>query len=279
MPEITSLGFGIGLRAVHVADILQSKPKVDWFEILSENYMNTRGAAWNDLLRIRADYPLVAHGVSLSIAGSDALDMEYLAALKTMADELSVAYVSDHLCWTGTGGINTHDLLPVPYTKEALAHVAARIHTVQEYLKRPLVLENPSTYVEFTASEMPEAVFLKEMARQTGCLLLLDVNNIYVSAFNHGWNEEEYLAAIPPEHVAYMHLAGHDHQGTHIIDTHDHPVADDVWELYRKAVPQLPKAGTLIEWDDKIPPLATLLAELETARTIAKQHEKLRTAS
>lgn len=276
MSEITQLGFGIGLRAPHVAEILSTRPNIDWLEILTENYLKQTGPAWEALLKLRQDYPMVAHGVSLSIAGTDPLDKEYLTAVKSIADTLDVAYVSDHLCWTGTGGINTHDLLPVPYTQEALDHVVKRIQQVQEFLGRPLVLENPSTYVEFTASHMPEAEFLAEMAKRSGCLLLLDVNNIYVSSFNHGWDAGAYLKTIPAERVAYMHMAGHDNKGTHIIDTHDHPVADAVWELYREAIKLLPHTNTLIEWDDHIPPLATLLDELQKAREC---HDAVRQAS
>lgn len=276
MSGITHLGFGIGLRAPHVAEILSTRPNIDWLEILTENYLKQTGPAWEALLKLRETYPLVAHGVSLSIAGTDPLDTAYLESLKRLADTLEVAYVSDHLCWTGTNGINTHDLLPVPYTEEALNHVVTRIQQVQEHLARPLVLENPSTYVEFTESCIPEAEFLAEMAKRSGCLLLLDVNNIYVSSFNHGWDADAYLKAIPTSRVAYMHMAGHDNKGTHIIDTHDHPVADAVWDLYRKALEILPHTNTLIEWDDHIPPLSVLLDELAKARGC---HDAVRKAS
>lgn len=275
--EIPCLGFGLGLRSQHIADIIEARPALDWFEILSENFIGKSGLALKALESIRKDYKLVAHGVSLNIAGIDPLDKDYLKKLKALADQLEVSLVSDHLCWTGVEGINTHDLMPVPYTKEALKQVVSRIEKVQDILKRPLTLENPSTYIEFPESDIPEPEFMAKMAEQSGCLLLLDVNNIHVSCFNHNWDSDAYLAAIPKDKVAYMHLAGYSHQGTHIIDTHDAPVSDEVWTLYAKAVQRF-VPNTLVEWDDKIPPLTCLMAELEKAKAIADE-KRIRSAS
>jgi len=263
------LGFGLGLRTPYIADILKLRPKLDWLEILTENYINQRGLAWETLQEVRRHYPLVMHGVSLSIGSTDPLDIAYIDKVKALAENINTPIISDHLCFTGVHHINTHDLLPVPYTKEALNHVVGRIHEVQERLERKLVLENPSTYLEFSASNIPEWEFMAEMAEQADCGLLLDVNNIYVSCFNHGWNAETYLNSIPDSRVAYMHLAGHSNKGTHIIDTHDAPVPDPVWELYKHTLERVPCRNIMIERDDNIPALPELLAELEHAKKIA----------
>ena len=265
------LGFGLGLRAQHYADILDGDPPIDWFEAISENYMVPGGQPLKMLDRIRARYPIVLHGVSLSIASTAPFDAGYLQGLKALADRVEPAFVSDHLCWTGVHGVNLHDLLPIPYTREALDHVVARVQYVQDYLKRPFVLENVSTYVQFKHSEMPEWEFLSEMARRTGCYLLFDVNNVFVSAFNHDYDAYEFINGIPADRVVQFHLAGHEHNMTHIIDTHDALVCDEVWELYRAALARFGPVSTIIERDDKIPPLAEMVAEMEKARAIAAE--------
>jgi uncharacterized protein (UPF0276 family) len=221
------------------------------------------------LMAIRERYPIVMHGVSLSIGSTDPLNRDYLARLKALAARVEPAIISDHLCWTGVAGLNMHDLLPLPLTEEALAHVCARVDQVQSYLGRTIALENASTYVTFAQDAIPEWEFLAEMARRTGCRLLLDVNNVYVSAFNHDFRATNYIDAIPREAIAYIHLAGHEHNKTYIIDTHDHPVAEDVWQLYAHAIRRLGPVATMIERDDKIPPLEELTAELAHARQVA----------
>ncbi len=263
------LGFGLGLRAPHYEEVLRDRPAVDWFEILSENYMDAHEGYWDYLADVRAHYPLAMHGVALSIGSADPVDEGYLDKLKKLADFLEPCWVSDHLCFTGFGGRNTHDLLPVPYTQDMLNHVAARLHHAQDRLKRPLILENPSTYFEYQASTMTEWDFLKELARQTGCGYVLDVNNVYVSAFNHGFDPKLYIDALQDAPVAYIHLAGHSLQDKSIIDTHDAPVADPVWDLYAYTVRQRGLCSTMIEWDDAIPALAVLQDELAKARRVA----------
>jgi uncharacterized protein len=265
-----SLGFGLGLRTVHYEEILAGHPGVDWFELLSENYLVPGGKPLRYLDRIRADYPVVMHGVSLSIGSSDPLDQDYLRALKALADRVSPHWISDHLCWTGVGGKNTHDLLPLPYTEEALDQVVARVHAVQDALGRRILLENVSSYVSYRDSELTEWEFLAEIARRADCLILLDVNNIYVSAYNHGFDADEYLAGIPAERVQQIHVAGHSNCGDHIIDTHDADVIDPVWDLYAKAIARLGPVSTMIERDDHIPPLADLISELDRARHVAQ---------
>jgi uncharacterized protein (UPF0276 family) len=271
--DVTSLGFGLGLRPQHYPAILEGAPDaagaVDWFEILSENYMVDGGRPLARLMAVRDRYPMVMHGVSLSIGSADPLDLAYLARLKALATRLEPVIVSDHLCWTGVAGLNMHDLLPLPLTTEALRHVVARVDQVQAFLGRTIALENASTYVTFTEDSVPEWEFLAETARRSGCKLLLDVNNVHVSAFNHGFQATDYIDAIPREAVAYIHLAGHEHNGTYIIDTHDHPVAPDVWQLYEHAIRRLGPVATMIERDDKIPPFEELAAELAHARKIA----------
>ncbi|MBI3419117.1 MAG: DUF692 domain-containing protein [Proteobacteria bacterium] len=260
------LGFGLGLRAPHYEQVLREQPDVDWFEIISENFIDAHQGYWDYLADLRCDYPLVMHGVSLSIGSPDPLNQEYLRKLKKLADFIKPAWLSDHLCFTGLGGHNTHDLLPLPYTQEALRHVIARVDEAQERLGRVIVLENPSTYFEYRQSELAEWDFLRELAKATGCGILLDVNNVYVSAFNHGFDPKTYIDAIPAEAIAQIHLAGHKNKGTHIVDTHDAPVIEDVWGLYATTIAQKGSISTLIEWDENIPPLATLLAEMEKAR-------------
>ena len=269
-------GFGLGLRKEHYEAVLAHKPALDWFEILSENYLVDGGKPLHYLDRIRADYPLAMHGVSLSIGSTEPLDQDYLARLKALIERIDPLWVSDHLCWTGVGGLNLHDLLPLPYTEEALDHVVARVVQVQERLGRRILLENVSSYLRYPESQMPEWEFLAQVAERADCLILLDINNIYVSARNHGFDPADYLAAIPPARVWQFHLAGHTDLGEVVIDTHDHPVRAEVWELFVQAAARFGPVATMIERDDRIPPLDELLAELEQARRIAEplwQHE------
>ncbi len=264
-----SLGFGLGLRPVYYPDILEGKPNVDWFEIISENFMVPGGRPLAMLERIRADYPIVMHGVSLSLASTDPLDFDYLRDLKALAKRFEPAWVSDHVAWTGVHGVNLHDLLPIPYTWEALAHVVERVKRVQDYLGRRLVVENASTYVTFRESEMDEWDFVKEMAERADCLLLLDVNNVFVSGFNHGFDPTRFIESIPIERVAQLHLAGHSDLGTHRIDTHDQPICEDVFRLYELGRRQFGDVSAMIERDDNFPPFPELLGELDRSRAIA----------
>ncbi len=260
------LGFGLGLRTVHYDHILQQRPAVDWFEVISENFIDSRGRPRHILDQIAERYPIVMHGVSLSIGSTDPLDHDYLGKLKALATDTKAAWISDHLCWTGVAGKNTHDLLPIPLTEHSLQHVCERIRVVQDVLERPFVFENPSTYVGFTGSTMNEWEFLARMSDETGCGLLLDVNNVYVSAINHDFDPDDYLRGIPHQRVVQIHLAGHTDCDTHLIDTHDHPVIDAVWDLYRKAIAYCGPVSTLLEWDAKIPPFDELHAEVLKAK-------------
>jgi len=261
-----NLGLGVGLRTAHFGHILEKKPKVDWFEIVTENFLDTGGRPAWVLDRIASRYPVVLHGVSMSVGSTDPIDRAYLAKVKALAERVRAVWVSDHVCWTGVAGRNLHDLLPLPYTEEALRHVVRRIRRVQELLERPLVLENPSSYVEFQRSSMPEWEFLARMAEEADCGLLLDVNNVYVSSFNHGFDPETYLRAIPPERVAYYHVAGHSNLGTHLLDTHIGPVIDPVWTLYRLAQHRSGGRSTLLEWDEEIPAFPIVHREVLKAR-------------
>ncbi len=269
MSDTKQMQFGLGLRPQHYEEILEGKPRVDWFEGISENYMVPGGKPLHYLDRIRADYPMVLHGVSLSIGSTAPLDMDYLRDLKALADRVQPMWMSDHLCWTGAHGRNMHDLLPLPYTEEALAHVGERVARVQDLLGRRILLENVSSYVDFTESSMSEWEFIAELSRRTECDVLLDVNNIYVSAFNHGFSAADFIAGIPLDRVRQIHLAGHTNKGTHIIDTHDEPVVDPVWQLYGEAIERFGAVPTMIERDDNIPAYEELLAELDTARRVA----------
>jgi uncharacterized protein (UPF0276 family) len=264
------LGYGLGLRTAHYEAVLNESPDVDWFEVISENYMVDGGKPLYYLDRVRSLYPVVMHGVSLSIGGTDPLDRDYLRRLKELADRIEPHWISDHLCWTGFAGKQLHDLLPLPYTEEAVAHVADRVQQVQEFLGRRILLENVSSYITYRHSAMSEWEFLRAVAERADCLILLDVNNIYVSAMNHGFDPSAYVLGIPPERVYQFHLAGHSHNGDIIVDTHDHSVVDPVWELYAQAVRRFGRVSTMIERDADIPPLADLLAELNLARGIAE---------
>ena len=263
------LGYGLGLRFPHHAHILENRPNIGWFEIISENYMAAPKGHWDFLADLRQDYPIVMHGVSMSIGADHPLDKDYLTKLKALADHLETPWVSDHLCFTGTATENTHDLLPIPYTEEALAHLIPRIHQVQEAMGRPVAFENASSYLEFKGSTIPEEELFVELTKRTGCKILLDVNNVYVSSFNHGWDAKAYLDAIPAESVVQYHLAGHTNKGNHIIDTHDDHVIDEVWDLYRYTLSLMGERSTMIEWDAEIPEFSVLEEEIGKAKTIA----------
>ena len=269
-----NLGLGVGLRSVHFQHILSSRPPVDWFEIISENFMDSRGRPRYVLDRIAERYPIVMHGVSMSIGSTDPLNFDYLRRLKRLAAGVRARWISDHVCWTGVAGRNAHDLLPIPYNEATLAHVVGRIRTVQDFLGRPLVLENPSTYVTFTESTMSEWEFLRRMADQSGCGLLLDVNNVFVSSVNNDFDPVEYLESVPWDRVVQFHLAGHTNMGTHCIDTHDSRVIARVWELYRLAHELSGGAATLLEWDAKIPSFPEVHAEALKARRFIIEADK-----
>ena len=264
-----SPGFGLGLRAQHYAEFLAAPQRVDWLELLSDNYMVPGGKPLVMLDRIRADYPVVMHGVALSIGAADGVDEAYLDALAALAERVQPLWISDHLSWTGIHGQVLHDLYPLPYSEAALEIVVRNVQRVQERLKRSLVLENVSSYVGFSASSMTEWEFISEVCARTGCRLLLDVNNIHVSSVNHGFDAHEFLRGVPAHRVQQIHLAGHSDNGDHIIDTHDQPVADAVWALYAEALSLCGPVATMIERDDHIPPLAALVVELDRARSVA----------
>jgi uncharacterized protein (UPF0276 family) len=264
-------GFGLGLRSEHFREFATAPQAVDWLEVISENYLVPGGKPLHYLDRIRRDYPLVMHGVSLSIGGSDVLDASYLRQLRALVDRVQPAWVSDHLCWTGTSSLNLHDLLPLPYTEASLEHLVPRVVQVQDALAQPLLLENVSSYVRYLADEMSEWEFIRELVRRTGCELLLDVNNVYVSSVNHGFDPRVFIDAMPAGAVRQIHLAGHEDQGGYLIDTHDQPVCAAVWGLYAHTVSRLGQVPTMIERDDHIPPLELLVAELDKARSLAQQ--------
>lgn len=268
------LGYGLGLRTDHYEDVLTQKPDVDWFEILSENYMVEGGKPLHYLDSIRKDYPMVMHGVSMSIGSVEPLNQNYLRQLKALMQRVEPMWISDHLCWTGVDGINLHDLMPMPYTEEAVQHIVDRVGQVQDYLGRRILLENVSSYLTYSDSQMSEWDFLSEVAQRADCLILLDINNIYVSAYNHQFDPQTYLEAIPVERVYQFHLAGHTQEQDLIIDTHDQPIADPVFQLYAHAVARFGKVSTMIERDDNIPTLPVLLEELAQVRAIGEQQLK-----
>ncbi len=264
-------GFGLGLRTPHYEAVLNEPHAIDWLEVITENYLVPGGKPLHYLERIRERFPLVMHGVSLSIGSTDPVDVNYLAGVRALAARIEPHWISDHLCWTGIEGRNLHDLLPLPYTEEALALVVARVGQIQDALGRRILLENVSSYLEFHESEMSEWEFLREVAERADCAILLDINNIYVSSVNHGFDALTYLKAMPTDRVRQLHLAGHSDLGGHLIDTHDHPIVEPVWNLYCAAVAQFGAVPTMIERDDNIPPLGELVAELQIARDLAER--------
>jgi uncharacterized protein (UPF0276 family) len=279
--KTAGLGVGLGLRPPHYPRVLSSDPlppAVSWFEVVSENYMGLEdldsrgGRPLHILEKVRSRFPIVLHGVSLSIGSTDPLRRDYLERLKWLAHRVEPELLSDHVCWTGQGGRNLHDLLPLPYTEEAIRHIVSRVSEVQDILGRQFMLENVSSYLTYSHSEMKEWDFLAEISRRSGCALLLDVNNVYVSARNHGFDPMEYLRGIPRESVKQMHLAGHSDHGTHLIDTHDHPVTDAVWELYEQALGLFGQVATLIEWDDQIPSFDVLAEEAAKAEKVRSRY-------
>jgi uncharacterized protein (UPF0276 family) len=264
------LGFGLGLRPDHYTAILDEKPAIDWFEILTENYLVPGGKPLYYLEQIRQHYPLVMHGVSMSLGSTDPLDKDYLKSLKALIKRIEPQWISDHLCWTGIHQKNMHDLLPLPYTQEAITHIVGRIQQVQDFLGQRILIENLSSYITYQQSNMTEWEFLTQIAQQADCLLLLDVNNVYVSAKNHEFSPEDYINALPINRVMQIHLAGHSNEDGCIIDTHDHEIIDPVWDLYAKTLQRFGPVSTMIERDDNIPPLSDLLQELNHAREIAR---------
>ncbi len=272
MFEGTQLGHGAGLRTKHFSHLLANDVAgVAWFEIISENFFEAGGRPWAVLEKVRREVPIVVHGVSLCIGSVDPISETYIASLRRLIDRVEPSMVSDHLCAGTLGATYAHDLLPLPYTEEALAHTAARVQEVQEKLGRRILLENPSTYVTFRASDITEWDFLAEVARRADCGILLDVNNIYVSSKNHGFSPDDYLAAIPKERVGQIHLAGHTDHGAYLLDSHIGPVPEPVWDLYRKAVARFGRRPTLVEWDENVPEWNTLVAEVERAAAIESE--------
>jgi uncharacterized protein len=265
-------GFGLGLRTPHYEAVLNEPHAIDWLEIITENYLVPGGKPLHHLECIRRRFPLVMHGVSLSIGSTDPIDLDYLAQVRALAERIEPHWISDHLCWTGIEGRNLHDLLPLPYTEEALASVVERVGQVQDALGRQILLENVSSYLTYRASDMSEWEFLREVAERADCAILLDINNIYVSSVNHGFDPLTYLQAMPRERVRQFHLAGHSDLGGHLIDTHDHPIVEPVWDLYCAAVAQFGAVPTMIERDDNIPSLGELVAELQVARELGGRH-------
>lgn len=262
---LPNLGLGVGLRNQHFSYLMRNDPQVDWFEIISENFLDNFGFARHVLEHLAAIRPIVMHGVSMSIGSTDPLNWDYLKDLKTLADFVQPKWISDHLCWTGVANVNTHDLLPLPLTEESLSHVAERVRQVQDFLQRPLILENPSTYLEFKESALSEWEFLSELVKQTGCGLLLDVNNVYVSGYNHGFDPEHYIRNLPHGNIVQLHVAGPTDCGRYLVDTHDQPVPATVWRLYKLAQELTGGVSTLLEWDANIPDFPDLVLELKKA--------------
>src|SRR5260370_13590786 len=262
------LGYGVGLRRQHYSHVLETHPNVDWFEVISENFMVAGGRPLEVLEGVRANYPIVMHGVSMSIGSTDSLNRHYLRQLRDLAGRFELAWISDHLCCTGVGGRNLHDLLPLPYTEEAVRHVVARIRDVQDVLERPILVENVSSYMAFADSTMTEWEFISAIAAEADCGILLDINNIFVSAFNHRFDANYYIDAVPVERVVQYHLAGHSDHGTHLLDTHDHPVRDEVCALYERAARRFGAVSAIVEWDDNIPEFAELANAADRASAI-----------
>jgi uncharacterized protein (UPF0276 family) len=268
---LPDLGVGVGLRIPHYRKLLDQLPSIDWFEIISENFMVEGGKPLYFLDQFRSHYPLVMHGVSLSLGSEVPLDRDYLGRLKALARRVNPPWISDHLCWTGVPGANLHDLLPLPYTEEVVRRVAERVREVQDFLEIRFAVENVSSYLSYSSSTMTEWEFVREICERADCALLFDVNNVYVSSYNHGFDAEAYVDGIPHERVVQMHLAGHTDRGRYKLDTHSDHVASAVWDLYRRACRRIGPCSTLSEWDDDIPELEVLLSEAELARTIRSQ--------
>jgi uncharacterized protein (UPF0276 family) len=268
--RFSDLGYGVGLRREHYRHVTEHRPEVDWFEIITENFMVAGGRPLAVLEQVRSDYPIVMHGVSLSVGSADPLNRSYLDALSEMARRFKPAWISDHLCWTGIGGRNLHDLLPLPYTEEVVRHVVGRIRQVQDFLGQAILIENVSSYMAFRASTMQEWEFLSAVAEEADCGILLDINNIHVSAFNHRFDPVFYINSVPPERVVQFHMAGHSDHGAYLLDTHDHPVCEEVWRLYELSVRRFGAPSTLIEWDDNIPEFGVLAAAAQEARRRAQ---------
>ena len=262
------LGCGLGLRPAYYDDLLANRYNIDFLEIISEDFMVEGGAALQTLDRLCQLYPIIMHGVSLSIGSVDPLNIDHLMRLKKLEQRVKPALISDHFCWTGVGNINTHDLLPMPFTFEAVEHIVSRIHYVQEYLQRELVLENISSYIGSENPELCEWDFINEIVSRSGCKILLDINNIYINAYNYNFDAKKYIDAISANDVVQYHLAGHKHCGTHIIDTHDAEIIDPVWDLFNYAVEKIGPRVSIIERDDELPELIVLLNEMENARNI-----------
>jgi hypothetical protein len=265
------LGFGMGLRREHYELVLGERPSMDWFEVVTENYMDTGGRPLAVLEAARRDYPIALHGVALSIGSVDPLDRRYLDRLRALVDRVAPALITDHLCWAGVDGRSLYDLLPVPYTEEALAHTAERVRRVQDHLGRRILLENASTYIEYRCSQMPEWEFLAALAERADCGILLDVNNVYVSCTNHGHDPIEYLEAIPPARVGQIHLGGFTDMGTFLFDTHSTHVSAAVWQLYGHAARRFGRVSTLVEWDAEVPAFDTVQGEVARARVLMEQ--------
>ncbi len=274
--NLPDLGLGVGLRTAHFHHIVDKWPRMDWFEILSENFIDTEGRPLYYLDQIAERYPIVMHGVALSIGSTDPIDFEFLGKLKTLAKRVQAVWMGDHICWTGVAGLNGHDLYPVPYTEESLKHLIGRVRMVQDFLERPLVLENPSTYLTFRASSMTEQEFIARLAADADCALLLDVNNVYVTCRNHDLDPFAYLAPLPYDRVVQIHLAGHSDHGTHCIDTHDGRVIDAVWDLYAEVQRRRGNTATLLEWDADIPKFDVLQREVGRA---SRFRDELRVAN
>jgi len=265
------MGCGVGLRTNHYEVIMRDWPAMDWFEVISENYMDTGGRPLSILKQVRHHYPVALHGVSLSIGSTDALDKNYLEKLKRLIQIIDPFVVSDHLCWTGVEGENLHDLLPLPFTEEALLHITDRVQYVQDFLGRQILLENVSSYVTYRHSVIPEWEFISEIAKRSGCGILLDLNNIYVNAVNHQFSPDDYISGIPKDSVGQFHLGGHTDMGSFLFDTHSKSVCDEVWQLYRKALEKFGPVSTLVEWDAEIPAYEVLSAEALRARKISRE--------
>ena len=276
--DFPMLGYGVGLRRQHYSHVLETRRAVDWFEVTSENFMVAGGRALEVLEGVRANYPIAMHGVSMSIGSTDPLNRDYLRRLRDLARRFEPAWISDHLCWTGVGGRNLHDLLPLPYTEEAIRHVVARIREVQDTLERPILIENVSSYMAFADSTMTEWEFISAIANEADCGILLDINNIFVSAFNHRFDANDYIEAVPAERVVQYHLAGHSDHGTYLLDTHDHPVRDEVWALYERAARRFGAVSAIVEWDDNIPEFAELADTANRARDIFNEYSARTTA-